>query len=131
MGRFWETAAGIMIAVVLWIVVSKQSKEFAMVLSIGACCLALLLLSWYLDPILALVTRLEQLGNLQPEWISIMLKAVGIGLLVEVGSLICTDAGNAALGKTLQLVGTVVVLWLAIPLMTGLLDLLERVLGET
>ena len=130
MGRFWQAAAGIMVAVVLWIVVSKQSKEFSLLLSIGACCLALMVLSWYFDPILAYIARLEQLGFLQQEWIAVVLKAVGIGMLVEIGSLICADAGNAALGKTLQLGGTVVILWLAVPLMTALMDLLERVLGE-
>ena len=130
MGGFWQAAAGSMVAVILWIVVSKQGKEFSLALSIGACCLALMLMSSYLDPVFDLISRLEQLAGLQQEWIAVMLKAVGIGLVVEIGSLICADAGNAALGKTLQIVGTVVVLWLAVPLMTALLDLLERVLGE-
>lgn len=130
MERFWEVAAGILVAAILWIVVSKQGKEFSLALSIGACCLALSLMSAYLDPVLDLVIRLEQMGGLQQEWVSVMLKAVGIGLVVEIGSLICSDAGNAALGKTLQIAGTFVILWLAVPLMTGLLDLLERVLGE-
>ena len=130
MGRFLEAAAGIMVAAVLWIVVSKQGKEFSLVLSIGACCLVLILMASYLEPVLDLIARLEQLAGLKQEWISVMLKAVGIGLVVEIGSLICTDAGNAALGKTLQIAGTMVVLWLSLPLMQGLLELLERVLGE-
>ena len=92
--------------------------------------MALAVLSWYLDPILDLIARLERIGFMQQEWISVILKAIGIGLLVEIGSLICVDAGNAALGKTLQIIGTVVILWLAVPLMAQLLDLLERVLGE-
>ena len=131
MERFWEIAAGLLIGAILWIVVSKQGKEFSLVLSIGACCLALLAASAYLDPVFGFISRMEQLGGLRPEWISIMLKAVGIGLIVEIGALICSDAGNAALGKTLQIAGTFVVLWLAMPLMTGLMDLLEQVLGET
>ncbi len=130
MGRFLQAAAGIMVAVILGIIVSKQNKDISLLLSIGACCMALAVLSWYLDPILDLIARLEQIGFLQQEWISVILKAIGIGLLVEIGSLICVDAGNAALGKTLQIIGTVVILWLAVPLMTQLLDLLERVLGE-
>lgn len=130
MGRFWEAAAGIMVAVILWIVVSKQGKEFSLALSMVACCLVLILVSSYLDPVFDLIARLEQLAGMENEWIGAMLKAVGIGLIVEIGSLICADVGNAAMGKTLQIVGTVVVLWLAVPLMSGLLDLLERMLGE-
>ncbi|MBE6917368.1 MAG: hypothetical protein E7470_05670 [Ruminococcaceae bacterium] len=130
MGRFLQVAAGIFVAVILGIIVSKQSKDISLLLSIGACCMALAVLSWYLDPILDLIARLERIGFMQQEWISVILKAIGIGLLVEIGSLICVDAGNAALGKTLQIIGTVVILWLAVPLMAQLLDLLERVLGE-
>ena len=130
MGRFWEAAAGIMVAVVLWIVVSKQGKEFSLGLSIVACCLALILIASYLDPVFDLIARLENLAGLRQEWISVMLKAVGIGVIVEIGSLICADAGNTALGKTLQIAGTTVILWLSVPLMSGLIDLLERMLGE-
>lgn len=130
MGPFLAAAAGIMVAVVLWIVVSKQGKEFSMALSIAACCLVLILVSNYLDPLLDLIFELEKLAGISSEWISIMLKAVGIGLIVEIGSLICTDAGNAALGKALQIAGTFVVLWLSVPLMRSLLDLIERILGE-
>lgn len=130
MERFWAAAAGIMVTAVLWIIISKQAKEFSLVLSIGACCLALLLMAAYLDPILDLIARLEDLAGLSEEWIGIMLKAVGIGLVVEIGSLICTDAGNTALGKTLQIAGTFAVLWLSVPLMHGFLELIERILGE-
>jgi stage III sporulation protein AD len=69
------------------------------------------------------------MGNLNPQWLGIMLKAVGIGLVVEMGALICTDAGNAALGKTLQLLGAAAVLWLSIPLADSLMELLEQILG--
>lgn len=130
MGRFWEATAAVLVAVVLWIVLSKQGKEFSLALSIGACCLVLILVSGYLDPVLDLITQLEHIGQLPQEWITTVLKAAGIGLVVEIGSLICVDAGNAALAKTLQIVGAVVILWLAVPLMTGLLDLLQRILGE-
>ena len=99
-------------------------------MSLTACCLALLLVSSCLDPVFDLIARLEQLAGIQQEWLSVMLKAVGIGLIVEIGSMICADAGNTAMGKTLQITGTVVVLWLSVPLMSGLLDLLERMLGE-
>ena len=83
----------------------------------------------FLEPVLDLLKQLQSLGSLQPEWLSVMLKAVGIGLVVEMGALICSDAGNAALGKTLQILGAVAVLWLSIPLMNSLMDLLQQILG--
>lgn len=127
---FWQAAAGVMVAVVLWIVLSQRGKDYALILSIGVCSLVLLVMGRYLEPVLDLISHLQQVGNIQNQWMSIMLKAVGIGLVVEIGGVICTDAGNTALGKTLQILGTVAILWLSIPLLTGLMELLEQVLGE-
>ena len=129
MERFLQAAAGIMAAVIMWIILSKQGKEYALLLSLGACCLVLVAMFRFLEPVLDLLKQLQILGSLQPEWLSVMLKAVGIGLVVEMGALICSDAGNAALGKTLQILGAVAVLWLSIPLMNSLMDLLQQILG--
>ncbi len=129
MERFLQAAAGIMAAVIMWIILSKQGKEYALLLSLGACCLVLLVMFRFLEPLLDLLKQLQALGNLQPEWLSVMLKAVGIGLVVEMGALICSDAGNAALGKTLQILGAAAVLWLSIPLMNSLIELLQQILG--
>ena len=129
MERFLQAAAGIMAAVIMWIILSKQGKEYALLLSLGACCLVLLVMFRFLEPVLDLLRQLQTLGNLQPEWLSVMLKAVGIGLVVEMGALICSDAGNAALGKTLQILGAAAVLWLSIPLMNSLVELLQEILG--
>lgn len=128
MERFLQVAAGIMAAVILWIVLSKQGKEYALLLSISACCLVLVAVFQFLEPVLELLHQLQVLGNLQQEWLSVMLKAVGIGLIVEIGCLICADAGNGALGKTLQILGSVAVLWLSVPLIESLVELLQQIL---
>ena len=130
MERFLQAAAGVMAAVIMWIILSKQGKEYALLLSLGACCMVLFVMFRFFEPVLDLLKELQALGNLQPEWLSVMLKAVGIGLVVEMGALICSDAGNMALGKTLQILGAVAVLWLSIPLMNSLVNLLEQILGD-
>ena len=129
MERFLQAAAGVMAAMVLWIFLSKQGKEYALILSLGACSLVLLMFFQFFRPVVELLHRLQDLGDLQPEWLSVMLKALGIGLVVEMSSLICADAGNAALGKTMQILGAAAVLWLSIPLINSLLELLQQILG--
>ena len=129
MEQFFQALAGCMAAVILWIVLSRQGKEYALLLSIGACCLIIVVMLRFLDPVLKLLRQLQQIGNLQQEWLGVLLKAVGIGLVTEIGTLICNDAGNGALGKTLQLLGTAAVLWLSIPLVSSLIELLEQILG--
>ena len=55
-------------------------------------------------------------------------KVVGICVIAEIVELICIDSGNSAMGKALQLLSSAVVVWLAIPLMTSFLELIEGVL---
>lgn len=129
MELFLQTVAGIFVAVILWIMLSGHGKDYAVLLTLGACCMAIMVILRILDPVLDLLNRLQSVGNLNPEWISVMLKAVGIGLIVEIGSLICADAGNGALSKVMQLLGTASILWLCVPLINSLMTLLEQILG--
>ena len=129
MERFLQAAAGVMAATVLWIILSKQGKEYALLLSLGTCAFVLLAVFRFFQPVVELLRQLQNLGDLQPQWLSVMLKALGIGLVVEMSSLICADAGNAVLGKTMQILGAVAVLWLSIPLINSLIELLQEILG--
>ena len=48
----------------------------------------------------------------------------------EIANLVCKDAGNESMGKSVQLLGTAVILYLSMPLFTALIDLLQKILGE-
>ena len=51
MERLFQAAAGIMAAVIMWIILSKQGKEYALLLSLGACCLVLFAAFGFLEPV--------------------------------------------------------------------------------
>ena len=119
-----------LVTVVICLFVNKQNKDVAILISIVACCGILLSAMQYLDNILLFVNDLKIIGNIDVSFLGILLKAVGIGLIAEITSLICTDAGNAALGKSVQILATCGILWLSIPLFTSLIDLLNKILGE-
>jgi stage III sporulation protein AD len=84
----------------------------------------------YLQPVIQFFYRLIDLTNLNEEHLKIIFKTVGIGLIGELVTLVCNDAGNAALGKTLQILTSAVVLWLSIPLFERFLELVQSILGE-
>lgn len=84
----------------------------------------------YLSPVIDFLRTLETLGSLDSDLVEILMKAVGIGILAEISAMVCTDAGNASLGKAVQLLGTAVILWLSLPLFKALVELLQSILGE-
>lgn len=130
MGMFIRAFGAIMIAVILTLTLNKQSKELSLLLTIGVCCMVMLVGLQYLSPVIDFIHRLESLFGEDNGWIQILLKSVGIGLVAEIAALICSDAGNSSLGKSLQFLASAVIIYLSIPVFNGLMDLLQQILGE-
>lgn len=129
MDIFLKATAGVLIATMLCLFLAKQGKDVSLVLSIVVCCMVITGAVHFLGPVLDFFRKLRNVGDLNQEFINILLKAVGIGLLAEISGLICTDAGYAALGKAIQLMASVTILWISIPLLNDLLDTVEKILG--
>ena len=122
-------AAGVaLIASILGLALSKQAKEMQILLVVAGCCMVAGIAATFLRPVLELLGELQALGNLNSELTGILIKSAGIGLLSELACMICNDAGNASLGKTVQLMGSAVVLYLAIPVFRGLIELVQGIL---
>lgn len=130
MALYWQGAAAVLLTVIIGLALGNQKKDTGLLLTIGACCLVATAALSYLQPVIAFVRQLQDVGQLNSEMLEILLKAVGIGLIGEIASLICADSGNGALGKTLQLLTSAVILWLSLPLLTALLELVQEILGE-
>ena len=123
-----KATCGILIAVVLAQVISKQGKDISLLLIVAVCCMVMTAAAAFIEPVLDFFQHLQLLGQLNGGLMKTLLKAVGIGVLTELTVLICSDMGHAALGKSLQLLATVSILWLSLPLFEELLQLLESVL---
>ena len=109
----------------------KNAKEFQIVLTLGVCALVIAAIYSFLAPVLDMIDSLSLEGKIDGDMIRILLKATGVGLLTEYVALVCQDAGNGALGKILQVLSTVVILWLSLPLITGLMELISNILTAT
>ena len=130
MELFWKGIAAALIGAILALVLSKQEKDLSLLLTMAGCTLILMLVLGSLEPVLEFLRELQELGDLNADMLVLLLKAVGIGIIAEIAGLICTDAGNASLGKTVQLLGTSAILWLSLPVLRMLLDLVKSILGE-
>ncbi len=129
MDVFLKTAAAVLITAVLYLTVSKQGKDISVLITVAGCCFVLFAAISYLEPIVDFIEKLKTIGGLDDDFVNVLLKAVGIGMIAEITGLICADAGNASLGKTLQILSGAVILWISLPIFEELLELLENILG--
>ena len=130
MMEFERVTALVLLTVVLGIVVGRQEKEFSVILTMITVCIVAYAILSYLQPILGLVQNLGEIGKMQDGLLGILLKAVGIALISEVAAIVCTDAGNSTLAKTMHLLGMGAILYLSIPIIELFLNLMQDVLGE-
>ena len=118
------TAIGILLCLIL----SKNAKDYSFLITIMLCCGLCLASIEFLSPIFQFLTDLKGwIGKTAP-LLEILIKAVGISLIGEMMANICNDAGHAAVGKTVQLSTTFAIIYIAIPLIQSLFDLIESVL---
>lgn len=129
MDLFIKTCGGVLLSVVLILCLGSRSRDLSMVLGIAVCCMGAAAATAYLSPVIEFISQLEQVGGLDHSTIRILLKATGIGLICEIGALVCNDSGCSSLGKTVKILGASVILWLSLPLYRMLIDLLQRILG--
>lgn len=126
-----RSAALVLLAVILTLVISRQSRDMSILLSLGACVIVMISCVSFLSPIIEFIRELRRIGDLEQAFLGILLKCVGVGLLSELAALICADAGENAMGKSLQILSGIVIVWLSLPLMKQVIVLLEEVLGHS
>lgn len=129
MELYWKAAAAALLAVILGSAVGKQEKDISMLLAVAVCGMVGSVVISYLEPVLDFLWELEDLGRLESGVLGILLKALGIGLVTHIAAWICADVGNGSLGAMLQMLGSVAILYLSIPIFRGFLTLIQEILG--
>ena len=125
-----RTIAGVMLALILGITLSKQGKDMTVVLTVAVCCMVVTVAISFLDPVVDFFSLLRSVGDLVSDIMGIILKCTGISLIAEIAGLICSDSGFGAMGKAIKILAVAAVLWLSLPLMTSLVEMLQSVMGE-
>lgn len=128
MDIFWKTTAAVLIAAILGLVIGKEQKDMGVLLTIAACAMAIGSAVTYLEPVLDFFWELEALAGLQGNALEILLKALGIGITSEIAGMVCKDAGNASLEKTIHILGGALILYLSLPIFRSVLQLIQEIL---
>lgn len=129
MDDFWKTTALVLLTVILSLSLDKTERDISAVMGIVALCIAACAAVTILNPVLNYLVELQRLFHLPDGLISILMKAVGIALVAELSASICADAGNASLGKMLQILGGAVVLTLSVPMFRTLMTIIREMIG--
>ncbi len=129
MSVFLKATAGVLTALILWLSLNKNTKDLSVLLTLAVSAMILTAAFAFLQPVVDFMRKIVSLGDLDDDLLSVILKVVGIGMIGEICTLICKDAGNESMGKALQIMSAIVVLWMSVPVFEKLLSLLDKILG--
>ena len=128
MDIYVKAIACVLIGVVLCLCLYGKGKEISMLLAMLICAMVIGVGFSYLSSVFSFFGKLQQMIGLDNDLLNILLKATGVAIMGEVAVLVCSDAGQASLGKAVQLLTSAVILWISLPLYTQILTLIEELL---
>ena len=117
------------IGIILGAVIKKSHKELSLLLSMVCCVLIGIFVIRMFDPVLDFFVRLRNMAGLDKSLLAPVLKAVGIGLLTQITGRICTDAGESAIASLVELCGSILTIYVALPLLEAVLEMVEGMSG--
>jgi len=90
-----------------------------------------ILIAWIAVRLLEGITgsfeRLEKLISIDMEYITLLMKMIGVTYLSEFSSAICRDAGYSAVAGQIELVGKLTILTIGMPIVLALLELMVAI----
>lgn len=126
----WKASACALVTVIITITLGKKEKDIAVLISLAGCILIAVSAIGFLRPVYLLIKELEELVSFRSDVFQIVIKAVGICILTELTSTICQEGGCSGIGKMIQYLGAVSILWMSIPAVHTLLRLAQEIMGE-
>jgi len=117
-----------LVSTVIMIILRKQKPEIAVLAGIAAGALMFLLIAAKLSAVVDLLEEYAARADIRPIYFSAVLKITGIAYIAEFGAEICRDAGEGAIAAKIELAGKVIIVALAIPIITSLLDLVLKIM---
>lgn len=117
-----------LITVVATLIVKPVRPDFAVFISIVGGVIILFMLAGYLTDIFEVFNQIFNYTNVNSSLYKIIFKIIGVGYLVEFTASLCSDTGNNSLGDKVLLGGKIIILVMALPIVTSILEIVMELL---
>ncbi|MDE3839545.1 stage III sporulation protein AD [Bacillus methanolicus] len=115
--------AGIaLIATFLALIVKEQKPNFAFLLIVFVGCTIFLFLVDKINEIIHMIEKIAVNANVNLIYVETILKIIGIAYIAEFAAQITKDAGQGAIASKIELAGKILILAMAIPILTVLIE---------
>ena len=127
--NIYVVAGAVLTGTLLSLFMREYKREYVVFIGIGITGAVLVVILPHIAAVIRFVEEISARSATVASVTAPLLKAVGLAVVTEIVSGICTDAGEGAMAKNIELAGKVGILLLAIPLATQIVTMIGRLLG--
>lgn len=117
-----------LIATFLVMVLKEHKPLFAYALAIFAGVVIFISLAGKISDIFQALQNLASRAKVDGIFFETIIKIVGIAYITEFGAQITRDAGQSAIASKIELAGKVLIMMMAIPIVTAIIDSIVKIL---
>jgi stage III sporulation protein AD len=115
-------------ASVLAVLIKKYKPDQGIVISIAATVLIFSILIPKLQPAFSEISKLLSGANINNEYMTVLIKSLGVCFVAQLASDICRDANETAIATNVEMAGKIAVLLIALPLFGEIADLVVNLM---
>ncbi len=116
------------IATVLALIIKEQMPIFAFLLATFTGIIIFLFLIGKIGGVIQVLVDLAEKSNINMIFLKTILKIIGIAYIAEFGAQIVRDAGQESIAAKIELSGKVLIMVMAIPIITVIIDTVVKLL---
>ena len=113
---------------VAYILVKQVKSEFSIFIALAGMVLILVLIAGQLSAVIDYFGEIVERTGINKNVFLTILKIVGVGYLTEFAANLCSDVGTSSIGNKIILGGKIVILCLALPIITSLIDIVVSIM---
>ncbi len=117
-----------LVATILTLVIKEQKPIFAFMLATFTGVMIFLFLIGKITSIIQVLEQLSGRADLNIVYLETILKIIGIAYIAEFGAQITRDAGQGAIASKIELAGKILILVMAVPIITVIIETILRLL---
>lgn len=111
-------------------ILKEQKKEYSLYVGLATVVVIFSLIINELSAVFDFFRVWQQDLSYGEFYVPVILKILGVAYIADFTSQICRDAGEGAIGSKVELAGKVMVFYLAIPVMTSIMELIRSLLPD-
>ncbi len=110
------------------IIIKPIRSDFSIIIAIAGGLIILFMIINYLTDVLDAFKNIINISGLNSNLYKLLLKIIGVGYLIEFTAGICIDTGNQSLGDKVLLGGKIIIMVMALPIVTSILEIIMELL---